>query len=875
MPINLIFTSLMRGILCLILFCSLMTAKAQNCAITGRITDDQAYPLEAVSVLDKSSGKRTSTNAKGEFTLEVSCNGSLVLVSHPSFTDIELRIRKIEGTKDLGTITLGDKVLKGVDIFSYNPGTLQKVPKIDPRAVPTITGNIEDRIKTYGLGVRSNNEMSATYNVRGGSFDENLIYVNDIEIYRPFLVRAGQQEGLSFINPDMVEDIFFSSGGFEARYDDRNSSVLDIKYRRPTELKGSVTGGFLGAAVEVEDISKNHRFTWMLGARYQANGYVLSSLDTKGDYRPRFSDFQTLLTYAITDKLQVSWLNYFARNNYRVVPQTRETDFGTINQALRLTVFYEGQEVNLFQTLAQGLTFRYDPNEKTTIKWVNSWFRNDEQENYDVLGAYQLGDVEKDPGKENFGEVNFIRGVGAQLEHARNRLVSNIANSKILYEKRFERSTLNAGLKFQYQHFDDQLKEWNMLDSAGFSIPQKPSDQIVLNYVLKAKANLQSYLGAAFIQNTWKWNKKDVVNKTMTFHKKDSITGIESTTSKDTAINSNSSLTLITGIRTNYLDINGQFTAGPRLALQYIPSWFRTTRKGLVKRNNIILRLSGGLYTQPPLYRELRALDGTINKNVKAQQSIHGIAGADWFFTMWGRSFKYTLETYYKYLTDIVPYEVDNVRIRYYGNNLADGYAMGVDMKINGEFIRGIESWATVSLLQTREDIRNDVYQVNYNSDGERIIPGYTLNDSVVKTETHYPGYIPRPTDQTLSFALFFQDEMPRIPQFKAHINLLFATGVPFGPPDNTRYRDTLRGPFYRRVDIGFSYEFFAKKEKSERKGIAKKIDKAFLTFEVFNILGISNTISYNWIQDITGLRYAVPNYLTGRRFNLKFVVNF
>ncbi|HYG52541.1 MAG TPA: TonB-dependent receptor, partial [Flavobacteriales bacterium] len=703
--------------------------------------------------------------------------------------------------------------------------------------------------------VRSNNEMSATYNVRGGNFDENLIYVNDIEIYRPFLVRSGQQEGLSFINPDLVSEVGFSSGGFEARYDDRMSSVLDIKYRRPRELKGTFSGGIMGFNVHVEDESKNHRFSWMVGSRYQANGYVLKSLDTKGDYRPRFGDFQTLLRYNISEEWEISWLNYLARNNYRSVPQTRETDFGTVNQALRLTVFYEGQEMNLFQTIAQGIILKKEK-EKSVFKWVNSWFHNDEQENYDVLGAYQLGEVEKDPGKENFGEVAFIRGVGGFLEHARNRLISDVYNSKLLFTRRFKHATLDYGIKFQHQEFRDVLSEWNLIDSAGFSVPQNPPDQIVLNYVLKSKANLQSNLGAVFIQNKWKWQFTDTIRI------------------NDSTFNSTSSFDLSIGARANYMDINKDFNIGPRLSLQYIPSWFHL-KKGKITRRNIIFRLSTGVYHQPPLYRELRNLNGNLNTKLQAQESIHAIGGADWFFTMWGRTFKYTVEGYYKYLKNIVPYEVDNVRIRYYATNNAKGYATGCDMRINGEFIEGIESWFTFSYLRTREDILDDQYTVGYNSDGEKIIPGYTLNDSVVSTQTVYPGYIPRPTDQTLAFSVYFQDQMPKLPQFKVHLNLLFSTGVPFGPPDYTRYKDTLRGPFYRRVDIGFSYHFFTEKEKLPEQSIGRKIDRAFLSFEVFNLLGVSNTISYNWIQDASGLRYAVPNYLTGRRFNLKLVVKF
>lgn len=840
----------------LLIFVTESALYAQTCEIKGRTYDRDRFPVEGVVARVKNTSTKTLTSTNGEFVLNVPCNFSTTLqFTHPSFQTKEILINPGSNFQ-LDSIFLNDLFLDTVTVTGDPRGIVQKLPKIEAKLFPTITNNVEDFIKTFGLGVRSNNEMSATYNVRGGNFDENLIYVNDIEIYRPFLVRAGQQEGLSFINADLVEDIYFSSGGFEAKYDDRLSSVLDIKYRRPTGLKGTVSGGLLGGNVHLENVSKNHRFTWTGGLRYQANSYILNTLDTDGEYKPRFTDFQTLLTYAITDQLEISWLNYYARNNYSVFPKSRETDFGTVSQALRLTVYYEGREINLFQTFAQGITLKYDVNKTTQIKWVNSWFHNDEQENYDVLAAYRLGDVEQDPGDENFGEVVFIRGVGGYLEHARNRLKSDVINSKILFNKKLKKSNFSAGIKAQYNSFNDVISEWNLIDSAGFSTPQVPADQIILNYTLKAKANISSYLFGGFFQNRWRWNKTEKV------------------TFKDSTFNSTTNWEICAGVRTNYLTLNEEFTVGPRFAVIYTPSWFKE-KNDRIRRRNIIFHLASGVYYQPPLYRELRGFDGNLNLDLKAQRSIHGIFGMDYFFTMWGRTFKYSAEAYYKYLTNIVPYEVDNVRIRYYANNNAKGYATGLDMKVNGEFIKGIESWATFSLLSTKEDISDDKYTLNYNSDNEVIIPGYTFNDSIVKSVDVFPGKIPRPTDQILSLALYFQDEMPGLEQFKVNLSLLFASGVPFGYPDEIRYKDTLRGPFYRRVDIGFSYELFANKEKLRQGSIGHKIDKAYISLQVFNILGVSNTISYNWIEDTSGLQYAVPNYLTGRRFNLKFIVKF
>lgn len=859
-----LFLPTMRLFLSLVCFVFYTSIQAQTCTLTGRIVDTDSLIVESAQITELNTGVKVLSDGKGRFSIKVPCAGALIEISHPSYGKRNISPGYINGTFNMGDLVVKEVTLDTHEVVTES-NTLPKIPKIEIGLIPNPMESVEGIVKTW-LGVKSNNEMSANYNVRGGSFNENLIYVNGIEIYRPFLVRAGQQEGLSFINPDLVKNIYFSSGGFEAQYDDRLSSVLDIEYRKPNDLKATFSAGLLGARVHVENESKNHRFTWMMGARYQANSYLLNTLDTKGDYRPRFGDFQTVLSYDITDELEISWLNYYASNNYNVVPQTRETDFGTISEALRLTVFYDGQEINLFRTLAQGLTLKYQPNNRTTFKWINSWFYNDEQENFDILGSYRLGQVENDPDKENFGEVAFIKGVGGFLEHARNRLKSNIVNSKFLYQKKKKQLTssnrkqsiFDAGIKFQYQQFNDELSEWNLVDSAGFSTPQQPEDQIVLNYVLKAQANLKSMLAGGFVQNRWKWQfVRDSINLS------------------DSVFSSISSLEVTAGLRGNYLDINNQFNIGPRLSLTYVPSWFKKNKAQEIKRRNIILRLAGGVYHQPPLYRELRGFDGQLNTNLKAQQSIDAILGADWYFTLWNRTFKYTAEAYYKYLSNVIPYTIDNVRLRYYANNNAKGYATGVDMKVNGEFIKGIESWATVSYLRTQEDILDDSYINNYNSDGEKIIPGFTANDSIVRSETIEPGYIPRPTDQTLSFSIFFQDEMPKLEQFKVHLNLLFATGVPFGPPDNIKYNDTLRGPFYRRLDIGFSYELFHNKNKLRPGSIGTKIDKAFISFEVFNLLGVSNTISYNWIEDATGATYAVPNYLTGRRFNLKFLVKF
>lgn len=818
--------------------------------------DAEGYPIEGASISVKGTDIKITSNARGKFEVEYPCIKGQLEIKHPTYARKTVELRASDN--QVVEVTLEDFFLDTVTITEINRTGVQYMPKIELGLVPVPGSGIEGLIKTFGLGVRSNNEMSSTYSVRGGNFDENLIYVNDIEIYRPFLVRSGQQEGLSFINPDLVDQIYFSSGGFESRFDDKISSVLAVRYRSPDEFKGTLSGSVMGGTMHLEGVGLKNRFKWMLGARYQANSYILNSLDTKGDYKPRFSDGQILLGYDITDKLNIQWLGYFSSNNYRVVPETRETEFGTINEALKLTVFYEGQEITLYRTLANAITLTYHPSKTSELKWISSWFNMYEAEKFDILGQYLLGDLEKDPGSENFGQVVFVRGIGGFLEHARNLLKSNIINSKIIYRKSWENNlSLETGAKFQYQMFNDKISEWDYLDSAGYNIPQAPADEITLSYVLKSKANLTSQLMAGFAQVRKVWNKRREITK------------------YDSSFVSQGKTEIVIGARANYLDLNGEFTVGPRASLMYVPNWFKKTRKGLIKRRNLILRAATGIYYQPPQYRELRAFDGTLNTNLKAQRSIHFIAGGDLFFTMWNRTFKYTAEAYYKQGDNVIPYEVDNVRLRYYAKNNATAYATGIDMKIHGEFIKGIESWATVSYMVTKEDILDDYYNDYFNSDGEKIQFGYTSNDSIVDSVRHEPGYIPRPTDQRVSFGMYFQDEMPGVPQFKVHLNLLFITGIAYGPPDLNRFKDTLRAPAYRRVDIGFSYELWYNKKKLKPNSFIRKLDGAWVSLEIFNLLGISNTISYNWIEDVSGRSYAVPNYLTARRFNLKLLVKF
>lgn len=813
---------------------------AQNTAtVNGKLTDEdgEGIGFANVAIIGFSGG--ASTDSIGGYTIKIPANTDIKL----SFSHIQYESQTFELNLKPGEIRVIDRVLTLKEniiteaIVKDDANRLTTMQRVDPKlavVIPTAGGGIEAVLKTFP-GVSSNNELSSQYNVRGGNYDENLVYVNDVEIYRPFLVRAGQQEGLSFVNPDLVGSLNFSAGGFEAKYGDRMSSVLDVKYKRPRKFAATVSGSLLGGALHFEGSSKDYRFSYLAGVRYWSNQYVLGALDTDGQYRPRFIDAQGLLNYDINDKWSISFLANYTQNRYQFIPENRETDFGTISEALRFTVFFDGQEVNTFETMLGALTAEYKPTPKIKTKLILSGFRSNETETFDVQGQYFLGQLENNFGSENLGEVAFNRGIGTFLDHARNYLTANVVSLRHIGKWFDGYRILDWGLKYQYEDITDRLSEWNMIDSAGYSIPLNPNE-LTLFEVLKTDIKLQSHRGSGYLQNTWMF----------------------SDTSKHR---------LTAGVRFHYWDVNKQFIVTPRVNYSYDPKW---------KKADMIFRASGGLYYQPPFYRELRDLNGVLNTDVRAQQSYHAVIGTDYNFKAWKRPFKLVAEVYYKYLNDLVTYEIDNVRIRYYARNNSRGYATGLDLKVNGEFVKGIESWMSMSVMTVQEDLVDDFYYDYFNAAGEQITFGVTQDQTPTDSIRREPGFIPRPTDQRVNFALYFQDYVPKLPQLKMHLNLVFGTGMPFGPPDYTRYRDTLRIPPYRRVDIGFSYLLLGEKKKFVGpKNPLKYFKSIWISLEVFNLLGTNNTLSYLWISDITNRQYAVPNYLTFRRLNAKIVMKF
>lgn len=838
-------------ILLLVSFCGsiILHAQENSALVEGRILNEAGNPIDAASISISGKGGGAISNKNGDYSIRVPSDTSFTLIiTHISFQAQQktLFLKAGETRRIVFNLEASSYHLEEIKV-EEEKNRAKPMESVDPKNIkyiPSPNGSFEAVIKTLP-GVSSNNELTSQYNVRGGSFDENLVYVNDIEIYRPFLIRSGNQEGLSFINPDLIDDIDFSAGGFEARYGDKMSSVLAVTYKEPKEFAGSVTGSLLGGSMHLEGSPGDHRFTHISGIRYRSNRYVLGSLDTDGDYRPTFIDAQTYLTYDVSEKWEIGFLGNYARNKYEFIPQNRETNFGTIQQALRLTIFFEGQEVTDFETYFGAVTNTYKPNPNLTLSLVTSAFRSFETETFDILGQYFIDELERDISNDNFGDVAFNRGVGSYLNHARNYLDASVYNVQHRGKLVVKNGNWEWGLRAQHEEIIDELKEWDLIDSAGYSIPQPPQRPgqnplrpIELNLFNSFRANnsLISNRLMGYAQRTIRW--QDQAENEFIF------TG---------------------GLRANYWDLNNETVLSPRANIAWKPKWDR----------DFLFRLSSGFYYQPPFYRELRDFEGNLNKNIKAQQSIHFVFGADYNFKAWNRPFKFVGEAYYKKMDNIIPYELDNVRIRYYAENSAEAYAVGADFKINGEFVKGVDSWVNIGFLSIQEDIKNDFYYDYFNSEGEKIIPGFTFNDVAVDSTRNEPGYIPRPTDQRINFSLFFQDYLPRNPSYQMHLTFHYGSGLPFGPPSNDRYKDTLRIPAYLRVDLGFSKQLLGPENKLGPKNPFRHFDSIWLGLDVFNILQRNNTLSYLWVTDVTNRQYAVPNFLTSRQVNLRLQIEF
>lgn len=872
----------------LLIFCFAIQGWSQMGTVTGRIVSKANKGFPGIVVSSKNDKTlQTKTNLDGAFHLQIPTGEQKITIQFQSEVE-EYTVQVNEGeTTNLGKIKLDIQYYGEVSVRGKGKdNTIDDLPVIETARIPGPESSVEKYI-TLTTAATSNNELTNNYNVRGGSYDENLVYVNGFQVYRPFLTRSGEQEGMSFINPALVKSINFSAGGFGANYGDRLSSVLDINYREPDRFRGSFDASFLGASAHVED-QVGKRFNYMLAGRYRDQGYLLNALPVKGAYQPKFYDVQLLTNYSITENLKWSVLGHFSSNDYFFAPQTQETKLGTVNQPLSLKVYFEGQEVTRFQTITGATSLKWNVNKRTNLALYAKVFNTDERETFDVLGEYFINELETDPDKEAYGDSVGTIGVGGFLNHARNRLLATVYSLRHEGEYKFltltedglgynKKGKLNWGVSAQYEDFTDRMSEWELIDSAGYSLPQNNPNVVELNKSIKAKNTLSTFRTSGYVTYTNSYNfYKRNYPISLKVKTKDSLGNKIKYTYRDTLERSRTRLTLNVGLRGGYTAFNKEGYATPRASISYFPSKYYINEKNRLKKRYLRIHMGTGLYYQPPFYRELRRRDGTINTATKSQKSFHFVAGADYAFEMWQRKtpFKLSGELFYKYLWDVNPYSIDNLKTMYYARNNAVGHSYGLDINLHGEFIDGIQSFFKIGLLRAVEDLKDDDYYTYINSDGEDIVPGYTFNDTPVDSTKHSPGFIPKPTDQWFTLATLFQDRMPGIEQFTVQLGLNFGTRLPYGPPGDSRYKDTLRQKSYFRVDIGFGYDFLYKKpNKKDRIKLFRPFTAIQLNFEVYNLLGINNVLSHQWLLDTEGRYLAVPNYLTQRRFSLKLIL--
>ncbi|MFY0652221.1 MAG: carboxypeptidase-like regulatory domain-containing protein [Cyclobacteriaceae bacterium] len=769
---------------------------AQGGNVQGTITDSLSNPIEGVHIKATPSGEVALTDGKGAFSINIKRNKSTLTITHINYHP---EVREVNFNK-YASVTFNIKlrhrttVLDEVEIRQETPRRtdVSGMEKIDSKSIsqmPSATGDFNKILSTLP-GVVSNNELSSAYSVRGGNFDENLVYVNGIQVYRPFLVRAGRQEGLSFINPDLVNNIRFSAGGWQAKYGDKLSSVLNIDYKKPEKKAGSLNLSLLGGSAHYEGSNEASGLSYIVGIRHKNTRYLLGSLETKGQYLPKFTDVQGYINKSFkNNRTNLGILVASAHNRYLTVPEIKQTDFGTVQRSFRLQVAFDGREILKYDTYQGGFNLSHIFSDNFKSYLISSVVRTNERENFEIEGGYRLCDLNNNPSSNNFDECVLVRGVGTNYNSGRNSLSATIVNLEQKNELYLEDGLLEFGFRWDMENIDDKLKEYAFIDSADFStITENRKNEIHLD-----SRRLSGYVQYSSLS-------------------KDSVHSISA------------------GVRFNYWNINSQLLVSPRISYLLNPSSTPKTS----------YRFSVGYYQQPPFYRELRDRTGRINLEVKAQTSIHFIAGLDNYFTAWGRPFKFTSELYHKKMSNINTYDVENVRLRYFANNTTSAYAQGVDFRVNGEFIEGTQSWFSLGLLNTREDVAED--------------------DN---------GFIRRPTDQRINLGIFFEDHFPNDPSTKVNLNMLFGSGLPFGPPGREDLRNAFPGDEYYRVDIGFS--------KSLKIDSGRKLapNSLWIGLEVLNLLGADNTISYTWIKDVVNNQFAIPNSLSARFLNLRIRASF
>ena len=791
---------------CLLLFAG-SSLSAADFTLKGKVVDNDGNAVELASVTCAEQGKVTMTNLKGEFSISLQSADSV----HVKFSMVGYKTRVRTFVKPRGNLTVQivmqqQDALQEVTVTERRRQTTgtEQLDIQDIRNAPSVTGNAVEELIQQQAGVSTHNELSSQYNVRGGSFDENVVYINNVEVYRPLLIRSGQQEGLSIINSDMVEKVGFSTGGFETKYGDKMSSVLDITYRKPTRTEASLTASLLGGSAYIGVAGKH--FTMSHGLRYKTNKYLLGSLETTGEYKPNFLDYQTYMSWTPSRRWTVDLIGNISENKYEFKPKDRETSFGTMQDVKSFKVYFDGQEKDIFRTYFGTLSIARHFTDSASVRLLASAFHTKEQETYDIQGQYWLDDTQS---SENLG-------VGTYMEHARNYLTADVQSLKLMANKRFRKHDLEAGLTMKWEKIKEQSREYEMRDSSGYSVPHT-SDRLDLIYTLSSQNDMSSRRIEGYIQDTYRWSSgydEEAVdaNNTGTFY------------------------TLNYGVRFSNWSWNRETIVSPRASLAIVPAF----------NHDVTIRLATGLYYQAPFFKELRdtTTSGgrtvvTLNQRIKSQRSLQFIAAFDYRFRMANRPFRFTAEAYYKALSNLIPYNVQNVKVTYYGENLCSGYAAGLDLKLFGEFVPGTDSWLTFSVMKT----------------GQKMEGG---------------SYFPLPTDQRYAINLHFTDYFPGTERWKMTLRLAYADGLPFGAPHRGIEQQSFRAPAYKRADIGMAWLAYKNVQRS-----TFNLQRIWLGLDCLNLFGISNVNSYYWVTDVTNRQWAVPNYLTGRQINGKITVEF
>lgn len=800
---------------------------AQTATITGVVFDEQNTPLSDVNVSTTSEG--TFSDSNGYYILQITADTETkISFSHIGHKEIILEnlILTTNETYEFNPVMKTDVIqIDGVTVTPTGEKSVEGITTISRdvvRQIPGANAGVENILKLLP-GVSSNNELSTQYAVRGGNYDENLVYVNEIEVYRPFLIRSAQQEGLSFINSDLVQNIKFSAGGFQAKYGDKLSSVLDITYKNPSSFAVSTDLSFLGASAAIETVSGDKNFTSITGVRYRNNSLLVNSQQTNSNFNPTFLDVQSYSTYRFSKKFNLSFLGSIAINDYQNEPLNRQTNFGTLDQPRALVVSYEGEEKNKYNTALGALKGQYILNENTTLKIISSVYHTIEDERSDVIAEYALGEIDANLGSESLGEVTTSKGIGSQFNRARNKLDALIINLAHKGKHTKGEREYEWGANFTHEDIRDQLRESEFIDSAGFSV-RPPFSEFTNNQPEEPFEGDLTPFESLIAKNFVKTNRFSAFAQ---FSDRKNLNG--------------NALYYNVGLRAHHWTVSGrgidkvsQTVFSPRAQIAIKPDWER----------DILFRFATGVYQQPPFYRELRDIDGAIQPNVKAQRATHFVLGSEYSFLLWERPFNLTTEAYYKKLDNVNPYTLEDVRIRYAANNNAKAYVYGAELRLNGAFVPGTESWVSIGYLKTEENIDNR-------------------------------GYISRPTDQRLKIGILFQDYVPEIPDLKMYLNLVYSTGVPGGSPSHADpyiFQNRLRD--YKRADLGISYIFANEGKKQPRGHWLKELKHLSLGFEVFNLFNNQNSITNTWVRDADSKQqFAVPNFLTSRVLNIRMKI--